>query len=520
MRYLTVASDPSEPHRSVLRMRHRGLSLRLAVTVASGLLICLIGVLSGGLPYLWLRNGIDPLAQSVRGHSLREASWRVLTMWGSMYTVITAQQLRWAAPGGALPTDALAPEAEAAWIRFAYSVMRTEPHVFAAPLVTKAPGGCVRLNVLSRDGARWWQTRQNCTHRWQYTWDNATQTTTGERLGDLPLFSEARAGLYPPFTTVSPEQPFSWTGLYSPSAALGVVMKATVGLFGPDGGFVGQAGVAISMAYLRGFLQRVLDREPSTRGGLMALYEPDGMVVAATHGNASLGARFELLALGDPDLEAAARLLQREHGGLCAEVHREVALPRQYLLDSMRIDSPYPSRVPLQWCALLLSPRENTFQALDQSGTFAVIFVTCTSVGVMLLCGAATFVVTQRIRDLADGMVALSGYDVGQARSAYGGCSVFTELRDQQASYDLLLNAMDAFGKYVPRTLVQALLAGTIKPTLHMDPEYIVVLFMDMENFTSMCEAVAAEVRLVLMWSRAMANVDVCFGTGLFCIRY
>ena len=57
-----------------------------------------------------------------------------------------------------------------------------------------------------------------------------------------------------------------------------------------------------------------------------------------------------------------------------------------------------------------------------------------------------------------------------------------------QESYNFLVDAMDAFGKYVPRRLVQSLLSGAIKPALGMVEQHVAVAFMDMENFTTICE--------------------------------
>jgi len=47
---------------------------------------------------------------------------------------------------------------------------------------------------------------------------------------------------------------------------------------------------------------------------------------------------------------------------------------------------------------------------------------------------------------------------------------------------------MEAFGKYVPLTVVQGLLGGTILPRLGMEERSLAVGFMDVEDFTALCE--------------------------------
>jgi len=48
---------------------------------------------------------------------------------------------------------------------------------------------------------------------------------------------------------------------------------------------------------------------------------------------------------------------------------------------------------------------------------------------------------------------------------------------------------MEAFGKYVPLTVVQGLLGGTILPQLGMEERSLAVGFMDVEDFTALCES-------------------------------
>ena len=74
------------------------------------------------------------------------------------------------------------------------------------------------------------------------------------------------------------------------------------------------------------------------------------------------------------------------------------------------------------------------------------------------------------------------------------GTTLFSEMREVHRSYDALLDAMDAFGRYVPKMLVKSLLAGAIEPELGMKEMHIAIVFMDMQNFSSMCELILPQV--------------------------
>eukprot|EP01004_Peranema_trichophorum_P003159 NODE_2163_length_1666_cov_18.782242_g1851_i0.p1 GENE.NODE_2163_length_1666_cov_18.782242_g1851_i0~~NODE_2163_length_1666_cov_18.782242_g1851_i0.p1 ORF type:complete len:330 (+),score=63.06 NODE_2163_length_1666_cov_18.782242_g1851_i0:56-991(+) len=64
------------------------------------------------------------------------------------------------------------------------------------------------------------------------------------------------------------------------------------------------------------------------------------------------------------------------------------------------------------------------------------------------------------------------------------------ELHTTQISYEHLRTALAAFAKYVPISVVEGLLSGSIRDVLEMEMSKICILFMDLENFTKICESV------------------------------
>jgi len=126
---------------------------------------------------------------------------------------------------------------------------------------------------------------------------------------------------------------------------------------------------------------------------------------------------------------------------------------------------------------------------VDRSMTFALVFVCCMTLSVTLVAVLLGVLVTQPLQRLTGGMCALTAGDTIRARASAADRSRFTELHRAQRSYQSLVDAMEAFGKYVPLTVVQGLLGGTILPQLGMEERSLAVGFMDVEDFTALCES-------------------------------
>eukprot|EP00667_Euglena_gracilis_P002765 EG_transcript_2771 len=463
--------------------------LSVVLTLGPGSLICLVGFLAWGVPFSRLSSTIDPLATSVRAQLLASLAKDLHRRWDTMRNLILQERLRWDVAGQ--PTDALAVADN--HTRLFYPVLAQSTFLVAAPLFT-AHGACCHAAVLLRLAAGYFVVRQNCSVRWLMSWDPATQSPTA-LLGNFPPLSPAECDIAGPVLNTSRLQAFAWGDLFDPTG-LGVFLEGNVGLFSPTSGTViGRAALSMATGYLQEFLQEMLASHATTTGGRLALFEFTGMVVAATHGRSNSTQRLALWEVGDADLEAAAGLLHLGAAGAvgCTPVHQEADLSQGYFLDVEAIED-HQAVDALQWCALLLSPRVNTLAAVDSSRSFATILVCCMTFGVMLLSLILGLLVCRAIRLLVEGMEALRRYEVGAARQTErGGCSWFQELASAQASFHSLVEAIDAFGRYVPQNVVRGLLEGSVRPELGMAERQVALAFMDMEDFTLLCETVPPE---------------------------
>eukprot|EP00668_Euglena_longa_P024953 GGOE01031164.1.p1 GENE.GGOE01031164.1~~GGOE01031164.1.p1 ORF type:complete len:758 (-),score=184.93 GGOE01031164.1:497-2740(-) len=464
--------------------------LSLVLAFASGISICVVGLLASGIPFFNLAVTIYPLSHSIRTLFFAILDRDLSLTWTSMRSLVMTQRRIWDVVGQ--PMDAFGDAEHLA--RAMWPILQSNSQLFTVVVLTingsaaqlvathnnpeSSIGPCVEL--------------QNGTHRWLEGWDFESSTLTGRVLKDLNTVNATdaadRFAVSP-----TPSQPFFWTPLYNPQANIGNVFSADVGLFDDQGQCIGRYAVAMSVSYLTQFLTDQLAAQPATRGGRIALYDDLGLVVAASHGISNNNRRFALTKIGDPDLEAAGHLLGTLGGNWCPNISRNVHFSVRYFLDTNLFADPHDKPQPLQWCAVLLSPWENTMQLVDRSVPFAVAFVCGTTIGVTVLAVTLGLLVTRPVQRLTAGMSALKACRFAEARRATGQKSLFSELFVAQGSYDSLVEAIDAFGKYVPNTVVHGLLAGTIRPQLGMTEKDAVLAFMDVENFSRICETTPVE---------------------------
>eukprot|EP00667_Euglena_gracilis_P001943 EG_transcript_1943 len=477
-------AGPGPPPEAVKPPWRCPLSLMLALV--SGLPICVVGFLAWGIPFLNLTTAIDPLSHSIRTLVFAILERDLTLTWDNMRALAMAQRRLWDV--GGQPTDAYA-EAESL-TRMIWPILESNEKLVAG-LVFTANGGLVHEVAPQRHPELGLCISvQNGTHRWFMGWD-FERNRFGAVLRMMPLFDPRKSVAVVPINQTTPQNPFAWLAVYNPQLNYGNLYSANVGLFDAQGEYFGRFAVSMSTMYLAHFLSDQLASQPATRGGRLALYDELGLVVAASHGAADLNRRYALAEVGDPDLEAAGRLLAplTLTGGWCpTNTSLDVSFSIRYFLDVRLFEDTNTAFQPLRWCAVLLSPRENTMQYVDRSVSFAAAFVCGMTFGATALAMALGFVVTRPIQRLTTGMSALKACRFPEARRATGRKSVFSELFVAQGSYDSLVEAIDAFGKYVPATVVRGLLAGTIRPKLGMTEKDVVLAFMDVENFTHLCE--------------------------------
>eukprot|EP00667_Euglena_gracilis_P005248 EG_transcript_5283 len=472
------------PHRRPLR-----LSLAVILALGPGVLICVVGFLAWGLPFQRLNDSILPLAETVRAQVLNSIAADVYDTWCQMHDLVVAEAMRWDESGA--PTDAYA--AVESFGRLQYPLMKLYDHLVASPLVT-FDDHCINCSAILKDPELGiMMDLQRCSYRTKSMWNTTSQTVSDLNLQVLAPMGKAQTGLDGPINNCTPANRFTWIPIFNPNAGIGDIFEASMALFTPAGRLYGRVALSVSTQYLRDFLQDIVDAEPVTRGGRLTLFEATGMVIAATHGVYNMDHRSPLAAVGDADLEGAAVLLQGQFGGVCQPTSLEVSLSVRYFLDVRVMVDPHPSAMQLRWCSLLLTPRSNILATVDSSHSFAIIFVCCMTISITALCLFAGLLVTRVIRQLARGMAALKNCEFDAARRARGGPSWFAELARAQASYASLVEAVDTFGKYVPHNVVRGLLEGSVRPGLGMAPERVAVAFLDVEDFTHLCEATPPE---------------------------
>lgn len=71
--------------------------------------------------------------------------------------------------------------------------------------------------------------------------------------------------------------------------------------------------------------------------------------------------------------------------------------------------------------------------------------------------------------------------------------SVLIEMNEASKAFNSMFSALRAFGKYVPRSLVQRLLRMSKIEQLRSETRYITIMFTDIASFTKTCENLSAE---------------------------
>eukprot|EP00668_Euglena_longa_P009048 GGOE01010885.1.p1 GENE.GGOE01010885.1~~GGOE01010885.1.p1 ORF type:complete len:788 (-),score=227.33 GGOE01010885.1:544-2877(-) len=465
--------------------------LSWTLALVPGVLICFVGFLAWGVPFSNLSATISPLATAIRVDIISSISTTVKQSWAQMRTQCLVERAHWGRNGP--PLDPFA-SAELIGKRL-YPLVLYDLIIVAAPVVV-ASNSCVLISNLQQHVELGWvMDRQNCTNRWIERWDNNSLQLTGEVVQVESLVTRDMAMVGWPVSAATPAQPFTWLShVYNPLMGHGDVLIANVALFQPGTNeVVGRAGVTMSTRELQQLLQEELEQQAATNGGRLALFEKGGLVVAASHGVVESVHRLLLTDIGDPDLEAAGQLVRARAGAWCPTASVEVDFSIGYFLDTRLVVDSDVSVQQLEWCILLLAPRGDIMAPVNRALWFAVAVVCGTTCGVTVLSFVLGLVVTRPILRLTKGMRALQLGDFSAARQATGRKSFFGELLVAQEAYDALVGVVDAFGRYVPQMVVRGLLEGTVRAELGMKEKTVAIAFMDVENFTAMCESITPD---------------------------
>eukprot|EP00667_Euglena_gracilis_P010709 EG_transcript_10907 len=419
--------------------------LRYSVTLVVGVvgLILLVGFLAWNVPFTRLQATIEPLGRSIRSLVMASVERNVRDRWAAMRAHAMFFRERWDLDGQ--PEDPVADVNR--FGRLFQPLMRQFPFINIVSFLMLS-GRCVTAAILQQQPSFGWRmTRQNCSMSWAEPWDAQAGQATGRVIVTGPRLPPERLYMFYPLNMSSRAQPFTWLPVYDPVPGNGKLFLANIALF-VNGSNVpsGRLALGTSSVDLSVFLQQQIQGQPATLGGRMALYDPRLIIVATTHGDAN---RPQITAVGDADLEAAARAVLAT-GQWCSPMSTEITLSQRYFLDVELIADPQPSVVQLQWCAILLSPRDNTMQQVDHSTYFAVAFVCAMTFGSAAVAIGLGVLVTQPLHCLTKGMRALKEYDFACARQArlHSRVAWFQEMHSVMDSYGSLVEATYAFGKY------------------------------------------------------------------------
>eukprot|EP00667_Euglena_gracilis_P006764 EG_transcript_6826 len=479
-------TDPASP--TPAPVRHAAPCLPYSATLALGVggLILLVGFLAWNIPFSRLQNTIEPLGGSIRWMVMANVRNDMLQRADAMRSHLGALRRKWTMEGQ--PTD---PFADANRIgRASQPLLENFPYIGLMPYVMRNNSCAFVASLQKHPKFGWRMSRQNCSHCWLETWDANASRLTGEVQAWLKPLSLDSTYLNYPINMTSRAQPFTWLPLYDPGVGFGLLFMANLALFANNSDVpIGRMGVGFPLSYLNTYLLQQIESLPATQGGRMALFDPTLKVVGTSHGTAT-GNR--ITEVGDADLEATARSLAVSSSHWCPVTSTEISLSQRYFLDVFLILDPYPAVIPLQCCAIMLSPRDNTFGEVDRSSYFAIAFVCGMTLGSTVLAVGLGLLVSRPLQRLTNGMRALKEYEFTAARQAATRGSWFREMHSAMDSYRSLVEAMYAFGKYVPRDIVKGLLSGRVRPQLGMTEEHLALCFMDVAGFTTMCETIPA----------------------------
>jgi len=140
----------------------------------------------------------------------------------------------------------------------------------------------------------------------------------------------------------------------------------------------------------------------------------------------------------------------------------------------------------------------------------------------LLLLLAATFLVPRPLRRLSSLLEQLQDLDVGQCAGKLRelraqGPSCIQEVRALEGIADRLTRSLDAFGRFIPLPIVQAIASGDeASMQLNASFRHVTIMFSDVKDFTSISAALDPEklLRVLTCYFSSMTRIiEACDGT-------
>eukprot|EP00993_Chasmostoma_nieuportense_P002290 NODE_309_length_2445_cov_70.848576_g287_i0.p1 GENE.NODE_309_length_2445_cov_70.848576_g287_i0~~NODE_309_length_2445_cov_70.848576_g287_i0.p1 ORF type:complete len:761 (-),score=187.52 NODE_309_length_2445_cov_70.848576_g287_i0:163-2421(-) len=457
-------------------------SIRFFLAAVPAIFLLTTAITCWAITHYYSSQEIDRLAQEIRTDTIQLIQVRVLQRLKVLYDLATADVAFWNR------TRFPRTSAEVQEIsRRHYCHLEQHDHLVASPYLLIEPNQTILFHVLVKLPTGYVVDSQNSTHGHRMRAFNTVLGEPAEVVMELPRMDLAHAGFGPPVSELKPGE-FTWFGVYNAGIGSGDMLEGLRGVFDENHVLVGRTGSSMSTLVMREMVKELVQRD-SLEGSRLVIYQPDGFVLASSHGKFDLNTRFLLTEIGDPDIEAAAAKSFETTQTVCTPLQSVYELSREYFVDISTIDDPHPSLKPLDLCVMLLVPRDNTLGKVDVASRYTAMLIAALLIVVLLCSGLFAHRITQPLMDLASGMQDLvtlntDGHTIGQSN--------LYELCATQQSYLVLREALQAFAKYLPHSVVMGLLDNRITAELGMKKCGVTVMFMDLENFTTLCDQSSA----------------------------
>ena len=216
-------------------------------------------------------------------------------------------------------------------------------------------------------------------------------------------------------------------------------------------------------------------------GGRVYIVSRSGLVVGHPRGalTEQIAGHTEVARAADAEPRLARAFLKLgERGGP----------PAQFAVDDTLVFAEaFPREAGIDWTVLGVAPEADFVgEARAQAVRAALIGAACALVAALL---GALFAsrVASGMRDISEQMESIGRFELVESLPQATG-SVVREVNQMVAAAERMKSSLRSFGKYVPRELVQELLASGKDAVLGGQKQELTTLFSDIEGFTTISE--------------------------------
>eukprot|EP00667_Euglena_gracilis_P001419 EG_transcript_1417 len=261
-------------------------------------------------------------------------------------------------------------------------------------------------------------------------------------------------------------------------------------LHNATGHFIGAVGADITLQGLVDFLQSdVMRLSPNMRhtvlqmSGLLIASSVPGVVVTQP---SATGA--QRLSVADPrqpaELRAVLRALQQESGTPALDTHGGLlALEGNYVYAT-----PLRDEFNMSWVYIMYVPIDDFLGQARSTTSLCIAVCVGVMVATTVVALLAAWDLSARLRLLATDMRRATSLMLDHVHTGEKGSRVH-EIQAISVEFGKLVNALRSFQKYLPQGQVGFLLSSNLEANLAAIHQQVTIMFLDIENFTGMVEA-------------------------------